>query len=61
MYVGIDYHKRYAVATSMDDMGRIIETVRLKNEPGDLIGFVDRLPEDSKIAIEASLDSLIHR
>ncbi len=54
MYVGIDYHKRYAVATSMDDKGQVIETVRLKNEPGDLIGFVDRLPEDSKIAIEAT-------
>ena len=54
MYVGIDYHKRYAVATSMDDKGQVVETVRLKNEPGDLIGFVDRLPEDSKIAIEAT-------
>ncbi|MBS1243359.1 MAG: tnp [Nitrospirae bacterium] len=54
MYVGIDYHKRYAVATSMDDRGQVIETVRLKNEPGDLIGFVDRLLEDSKIAIEAT-------
>jgi len=37
---------------SMDDKGRIVETVRLKNEPKDLIVFVDRLPEDSKIAIE---------
>ena len=54
MYVSIDYHKRYAVATSMDDKGQVVETVRLKNEPGDLIGFVDRLPEDSKIAIEAT-------
>jgi hypothetical protein len=54
MYVGIDYHKRYAVATSMDDKGKVIEQVRLKNEPGDLIGFVDRLPEGSKIAIEAT-------
>ena len=54
MYVGIDYHKRYAVATSMDDKGQVVETVRLKNEPGDLIGFVDRLPADSKIAIEAT-------
>ncbi len=54
MYVGIDYHKRYAVATSMDDKGQVVETIRLKNEPKDLIGFVDRLPEDSKIAIEAT-------
>jgi len=55
MYVGIDYHKRYAVATSMDDKGQVIETVRLQNKPDDLIiGCVDRLPEDSKIAIEAT-------
>ena len=25
MYVGIDYHKRYAVATSMDDRGQVID------------------------------------
>jgi len=25
MYVGIDYHKRYAVATSMDDKGQVVE------------------------------------
>ncbi len=54
MYVGIDYHKRYAVATSMDDKGRVVEQIRLQNKPEDLIGFVDRLPEDSKIAIEAT-------
>jgi hypothetical protein len=54
MYVGIDYHKRYAVATSMDDKGQIVETVRLQNKPEDLISFVDRLPADSKIAIEAT-------
>jgi hypothetical protein len=48
MYVGIDYHKRYAVATSMDDKGQVVQTVRLKNEPKDLIGFVDRLPKTAR-------------
>jgi transposase len=39
----------------MDDKGQVIETVRLQNKPDDLIiGCVDRLLEDSKIAIEAT-------
>ncbi len=59
MYVGIDYHKRYAVATSMDDKGQVVEQVRLQNKPEDLVGFVDRLPEDSKIAIEATRELVL--
>ena len=54
MFVGIDYHKRYAVATSMDDGGQIVEQVRLKNNAEELISFVDHLPENSKIALEAT-------
>jgi hypothetical protein len=38
----------------MDEKGRIIEQVRLNNKPDDLIGFVDRLPAQSKIALEAT-------
>ncbi|MDH4161901.1 MAG: hypothetical protein OEW15_04335 [Nitrospirota bacterium] len=54
MHVGVNYHEPYAVAAGMDDKGQVIETVRLKNKPDDHIGFADRPPVDSKIAIEAT-------
>lgn len=47
-------YKRYAVATNMNDKYQIVETVRPKNKPANLIGFVVSLPEDSKIAIETT-------
>lgn len=42
MYAGIDYHKRYAVATSVDK-GRVAEQVRLQYKTDDRIGVVERL------------------
>lgn len=39
MYVGVDYHKRFSVATQMDDMGKILQQVRLANDPEALTRF----------------------
>jgi len=54
MYVGVDYHKRYSIATKMDDRGKVLEQVRLKNDPRTLVRFAESLPEGSKIALEAT-------
>ncbi len=54
MYVGVDYHKRYSMITQMDEKGNIVDQLRLSNDPSSLTGFVDRLPEGSKIALEAT-------
>jgi transposase len=54
MYVGVDYHKRFSVATQMDEKGKILRQVRLSNDPGTLTRFVDHLPAGSKIALEAT-------
>jgi len=54
MYVGIDYHKRYTVATQMDPQGVIPSQVRLKNDPDSLRTLASSLPPGSKIALEAT-------
>jgi transposase len=54
MYVGVDYHKHYSVATKMDEQGRVVEQVRLRNDPDTLVGYAQRLPQGSKIALEAT-------
>jgi transposase len=54
MYVGVDYHKHYSVATKMDEQGTVVEQVRLRNDPDTLVGYAKRLPQGSKIALEAT-------
>jgi len=54
MYVGVDYHKRFSVATQMDEKGKILQQVRLMNDPETLTRFVSHLPVGSKIALEAT-------
>ncbi len=54
MYVGVDYHKRYLVATKMDERGRVLEQIRLSNDSQTLSRFAEDLPDGSKIALEAT-------
>lgn len=54
MYIGVDYHKKYIVATKMDESGTIMEQVRLNNDPDTLLGYAHTLPTGSKIALEAT-------
>ena len=54
MYVGVDYHKHYSVATKMDEQGTVVEQVKLRNDPDTLVGYAQRLPQGSKIALEAT-------
>jgi len=54
MYVGIDYHKRYSVATKMDEHGEVMERMTLRNDPETLQGYAATLPAGSQIALEAT-------
>jgi len=54
MYIGVDYHKHYSVTTMMDEAGRIVGRQKIRNDPDSLLAFADSLPEDSKIALEAT-------
>ncbi len=54
MYVGVDYHKRYGVATVMDKRGRIVREERFMNTAPGIHAFVKRLPKGSRMALEAT-------
>jgi len=54
MYIGVDYHKKYSIATKMDEKGKILEQVRLKNDPQTLLRYAETLSSGSKIALEAT-------
>ena len=54
MYVGVDYHKRYSVATIMDEAGAILSQQRVSNDPDTLRQFAAQLPAGSTIALEAT-------
>jgi len=53
-YVGIDYHKRYSMITKMDGRGKILEQVRLENNPKTLTKYLDNLHPKTKITLEAT-------
>ena len=54
MYVGVDYHKRYSVATIMNEAGVILSQQRVSNNPETLRQFAAQLPAGSTIALEAT-------
>jgi len=54
MYIGVDYHKKYSIATKMDEEGNILEQVKLNNDPETLLKYFDNLHAGSKIALEAT-------
>lgn len=54
MFIGVDYHKKYVVATMMDEAGKIREQKKISNDPGVLTEYARSLPKGSKIALEAT-------
>ena len=54
LYVGVDFHKKYSPFTEMDEGGTISRQFRLSNERESLIQYVDYLPSESGVAIEAT-------
>lgn len=53
LYVGIDLHKEVCYATTLDKDGEIIDRREFKNEREDWKKFIEEMPRDSKVAIEA--------
>ena len=53
MYIGIDLHKEVCYATTLDKEGVIIDRREFKNEREEWEKFVEEIPRDSKVAIEA--------
>lgn len=54
LYTGIDYHRRYSVASTMDATGARVKEARIDdNEPAAFAAYFRRLPETSAVVIEA--------
>lgn len=63
-YIGIELHKAKSFVTRLDSRGQILEHVELPHADGALRTSLQRLPQDARIAVEATgnwmwLDELI--
>ena len=54
MFIGVDYHKHFSVTTTMDATGKIVDRRKIKNDVASLLAFAASLPENSRIALEAT-------
>ena len=53
-YTGIDYHKRYSVACTLDEQGRRVNEARIDaNAPEAFAAYFKQLGEPSEVVIEA--------
>jgi len=53
-YVGIDFHKNYSFITEMDEVGTVMYQRKLSNDRNTLTNYLNLLPSNTKIAIEAT-------
>lgn len=54
LYTGIDYHKKYSVASTVDATGTRIREARIDaNEPAAFAAYFRSLPEPSRVVVEA--------
>lgn len=53
MYVGLDVHKKNNQACVMDESGNIVQEKRFLNKIEELDEFLESIPDDSKIVMEA--------
>lgn len=56
LYTGLDVHKKYVYAVTLDDTGHKLCEARVDNEPGALREYVGSLPERPKCVLEATLN-----
>ena len=54
LYTGIDHHKRYSVACTLDESGRKVAEARIEaNDPQGFAAYFSRLGEPSLVLLEA--------
>ncbi|MHC1611220.1 MAG: hypothetical protein ACXQTW_06465, partial [Candidatus Methanospirareceae archaeon] len=58
MYIGLDVHKKNSYYTMVDELGEEVRKDRFPTTREDLDEFASDLPEDVKVAIEASTSGI---
>jgi len=53
-YIGIDLHKNYSFITKMDEKGRVINQIKVVNNPIYLGHFLDTIEPDDKMVLETT-------
>ena len=53
LYTGVDFHKRYSVACTMDAAGARVKEARIVNTPEAIASYFQDLPEVSQVVMEA--------
>lgn len=53
-YIGIDLHKAKSFVTRLDRRGRVLEQRELAHASGALQQYLERLPAETRIAVEAT-------
>ncbi|HUQ91950.1 MAG TPA: IS110 family transposase [Bryobacteraceae bacterium] len=53
-YIGCDMHKKFSVFVAMDETGRYEPAVKISNDTLELRAYLDTLPKQAPIALEAS-------
>jgi len=53
-YIGIDLHKSKSFVTRLDRRGQVCEQVELPHATGELTRYLQALPADARIAVEAT-------
>jgi hypothetical protein len=58
-YTGIDYHKRYSVACTLNGQGRLVKQARIDhNAPEAFAAYFEAMDDPSEAAIEAFRNSI---
>ena len=58
MYIGLDVHKEITHYAMVDGEGTVVKRGRFRTTAEGLDEFADTLPEDAKVAIEASTSGI---
>ncbi len=53
LYTGVDFHKRYSVACTMDADGARVKEARIVNTPEAIASYFRELPDVSQVVMEA--------
>lgn len=57
-YIGLDVHKQFVVATSIDRAGKIIKQWRFDTTPEELKAFAQTLRPDDQVALESTTNAV---
>src|ERR1035441_6614349 len=53
-YIGVDLHQKTSFITKVDEKGKVLQQIHLKNDPETLKSFFKKQPIGSQVVVEAT-------